>query len=95
MDQAALGTLFYQEILKIKRSNTSFTQQFLATYALFTKLVDFLIQEEQFTFTTVFAQIAYIGHKKQLSPELQYYLHQFRKTRSQHQTYTEEQVYWV
>ena len=93
MDQAALGKLFYQEILKINRSNASYTQQFLGTYTLFTKLVDFLIQEEQFTFTSVFAQVAYISHKKQLSPELQYYLHQFRKVRTQQQVFSEEQSF--
>ena len=82
MNKTAFAPLFYQEIEKILRQTENPEEQFILLYELFSKLIDFLVKEEQFTFTTFFAQIAYIGHKYGLSSQLQYYLHQFRKTRT-------------
>ena len=80
MDKTALAQLFYKEQQKINDNDTFTSKEKVnSIYKLFIRLFDFLIQKEQLKFTTLFAKIAYISHKYYLNPQLQYYIHQFRK----------------
>ena len=80
MNKAAYAEIFYRELLKVAtRRGLDPDRQHQALYRLSLKLFDWLISEERLQFTTLFAKVAYIGHKYEIPPHLQYYLHHFRK----------------
>lgn len=80
MNKEGLGVLLQHELEKtIQNSSLSISRKYFLIYEWFLKLVDVLIAEEKLQFTTLFAKIAYLGHKYNLPTELQHYLHLFRQ----------------
>lgn len=77
---AELARLFYREIVKV-HENESWTNA--AKADALARLLELLFlevtKEENIQFTTLFARIAYAGHKFQLDKKTQYWVHFFRK----------------
>ena len=77
---AELARLFYREIVKV-HENESWTNA--AKSDALARLLELLFlevtKEENIQFTTLFARIAYAGHKFQLDKKTQYWVHFFRK----------------
>ena len=80
MDSVALAHLLYNEQKKINK-NDAFTakDKVESLYNWLLRLLDLLTQKEQIQFTTLFAKIAYVGHRYNLNSKLQYYIHLLRK----------------
>ncbi len=77
---AELARLFYRELVKV-HENESWTHA--AKADALARLLELLFlevtKEENIQFTTLFARIAYAGHKFQLDKKTQYWVHFFRK----------------
>ncbi|KAA3635804.1 MAG: DNA helicase [Bacteroidetes bacterium] len=85
MNKAALADLFYRELEKIidndqlsAREKTSSLQQLLNI------IIIEVTQTEKLQFTTLFTRYAYAANKYELSKQLQFFLHQFRKIDRNH-----------
>ena len=80
MKNEALAKLFYKEVLKIQNlEETTLPAQISAQYRLLNLLYVEATKEEKLQFTTLFARIAFAGHKYNLSKQLQFFIHEFRK----------------
>ncbi len=80
MKQQELARLFFRELVKVyEREDSTELAKIEALYRLLNKLYVEATSEEQLQFTTLFARIAYAGHKFNLSRQLQFYVHEFRK----------------
>lgn len=79
MLQEALAGLFYVELKKAVLSDTIAPEDRLDRLKkIFHLLINEATREERIQFSTLFARLAYTGHRYQLSEELMYYLHLFR-----------------
>lgn len=80
MNSSALAVLFYREVAKVE-ANEALTkaEKIKAQYRLLSLLIVEMTRQERFHFSTLFARIAYVGHKHQLDKRLQFYIHHFRK----------------
>ena len=79
MNKEALAQILFREQYKINCNDTLSTKdKVFSLYKAVLRTIDLLTQEEQLHFTTIFAKIAYVGHKYSLSPHLQYFIHQLR-----------------
>lgn len=75
-----LATLLYRELEKIAvQPNTELSLKLEKSYRLFLTLLVESTSTERLQFATLFARLAYVCHKWQISKSLQYYLHTFRK----------------
>ncbi|MEM9824396.1 MAG: hypothetical protein AAF985_25140, partial [Bacteroidota bacterium] len=80
MKQQELARLFYREVIKIHQNEASTSEQAIeALYRLLNLLFIEATKEEKLQFTTLFARIAFAGHKFNLNRQLQFYTHEFRK----------------
>lgn len=80
MKNEALAKLFYKEVIKIQDlEETTLSAQISAQYRLLNLLYVEATKEEKLQFTTLFARIAFAGHKYNLSKQLQFFIHEFRK----------------
>lgn len=80
MKNEALAKLFYKEVLKIQQlADTTLATQISAQYRLLNLLYVEATKAEKLQFTTLFARIAFAGHKYSLSKQLQFFIHEFRK----------------
>ncbi len=77
MDKQAVAALFYQEWRKIQAAET---QDVAALYRLLNLVFLEATRQERLQFTTLFARMAYVCQREQVSKQLQYYLHQFRRS---------------
>jgi DNA replication ATP-dependent helicase Dna2 len=79
MLQEALAGLFYVELKKAVLSDSIAPEDRLYRLKkIFHLLINEATREERIQFSTLFARLAYIGHRYQFSEELMYYLHLFR-----------------
>jgi DNA replication ATP-dependent helicase Dna2 len=80
MDKAALARLFYQEIVKIEgNAELDRAAKIVASQRLLQALFVQATRAERLRFSTLFARIAYAGHKYRLGKRLQYHIHHFRR----------------
>ncbi len=80
MDQQALALLFYREIEKIAaQEDLSLAVRIKALYQLLQLLLLEVTRRERIQFTTLFARLAYVGHKYGFERPLQFFIHRFRK----------------
>jgi len=80
MNEAALADLFYREVAKIDRNEElEPVVKVKALYRLLGLLFVEVTKQERFHFSTLFARIAYAGHKHGLDKREQFYIHHFRK----------------
>ena len=80
MKQQALAKLFFRELEKIHdREGFSDRDKTATLYRLLNKLFVEATSEERLHFATLFTRIAYAGHAFNLSRQLQFYIHEFRK----------------
>ena len=78
MLQEALAGLFYVELKKAVLSDTIAPEDRLDRLKkIFHLLINEATREERIQFSTLFARLAYIGHRYQFSEELMYYLHEY------------------
>lgn len=80
MNHEALAQLFYRELWKTASAAdldeaTRCDQLYRLLNLLFTEVT----RRERLQFSTLFARMAYAGHRYELDSRLQYYLHTFRK----------------
>ena len=74
------GHLFYKAIIKIHNDpDLEIQQKCKLLFNLLNKLFVQLTKKEQLQFNSLFARIAYAGHKFDLPKQLQFYIHLFRK----------------
>lgn len=80
MNKKALATLFYNELQKVfPKPNVPPVQQTKSIYRLLNLLLMEVTKEERIQFSTLFARMAYVGHKYQAPKRLQFYAHWFRR----------------
>ncbi len=80
MKEQELARLFFRELIKVyEQGEASEREKIEVLYRLLNRLYVDATKEEQFQFTTLFARIAYAGHKFNLSRQLQFYVHEFRR----------------
>ncbi len=85
MNKPALATLFYQELQKVfPNPQIVPVQQTKSIHRLLNLLLMEVTKKERIQFSTLFARMAYVGHKYQLPKSLQYYAHWFRRQTAQH-----------
>jgi DNA replication ATP-dependent helicase Dna2 len=85
MNQPALATLFYNELQKVfPNPKIAPVQQTKSIHRLLNLLLMEVTKQERIQFSTLFARMAYVGHKHQLPKNIQYYAHWFRRQVSQH-----------
>lgn len=84
MNHEALARLFYREVWKAL-SHTEWTDEdrIQRLYRLLQLLFVETTRQEGLQFSTLFARMAYAGHRYELSASLQYYLHTFRRLAAQ------------
>ncbi len=84
MKEQELARLFFRELVKVtKKDELNDRAKTEALYRLMNRLYVEATGEEQVQFTTLFARVAYAGHKFNLSRQLQFYVHEFRKQTQQ------------
>lgn len=84
MKNEALAKLFYKEVLKIQQlEETTLNEQIASQYRLLNVLFVEATKTEKLQFSTLFARIAFAGHKYNLSKQLQFFIHEFRKLAQQ------------
>ncbi len=80
MKNQELARLFYREVLKTHQNETLDTNGKIdALYRQLNLLFVEATREEKLQFTTLFARIAFAGHKFNLNKQLQFYIHEFRR----------------
>ena len=80
MNKEALARLFYRELEKIAGNEVmDEVAKVEALYRLLTLLFVEMTRRERLQFSTLFARMAYICHRAELSRALQFYIHSFRK----------------
>ncbi len=79
MTNSSLAQLFFGAFAKIHHSEADYQTKITAHKQLLSKLFLAFSKEENIQFTTMFARIAFVCHQQQLSPALQWRIHQFRK----------------
>ncbi len=80
MNKPALSKLFFQELQKVfPETKLSPIQQTRSIHRLLNLLLIEVTKEERIQFSTLFARMAYVGHKYQLPKKLQFYAHWFRR----------------
>lgn len=80
MDQQALAFLFYREIEKVEaHAEMGTNARVKALYRILQLLLLEVTRRERIQFSTLFARLAYVGHKYQLDRQLQFFAHRFRK----------------
>lgn len=80
MKNEALAKLFYREVIKLHNlEDTELEVQIAGQYKLLTLLYVEATKEEKLQFSTLFARISFAGHKFNLSKQLQFFIHEFRK----------------
>ena len=82
-----VATGLYKEILKIVKSDEGVSRErVLALLALMERLLIESTKEEQLVFSTLFARLSYVGHKRQFDKASLELLHLFRRmaTRMRH-----------
>ncbi len=85
MNKPALATLFFRELEKVfPQPSIAPVQQTKSIYRLLNLLLLEVTKEERIQFSTLFARMAYVGHKHQLPKKLQFYTHWFRRQVSDH-----------
>ncbi len=90
--QLELGKLFYIEIEKIYASEQEELDKIHQLFNLLQKIFIDVTQQERVHFTTIYARIAYISHKFDLSNSLQYHTYRFRKTTLKNAYKTPEEI---
>lgn len=89
-----LGELFFKSILKLHSDQShDYDKKCRGLHQLFTKLFIELTKKEQLQFNTLFARVAYVGHKYDLPNKLQYFIHQFRKSNAASSAQKKEKDY--
>lgn len=80
MNKEALAHLLYSELQKVyNQPNIVAVQQAKSIYRLINVLLLEITKEERIHFSTIFARMAYVGHKYELSRKVQYFAHHFRR----------------
>ena len=80
MKNQELARLFYREVLKTHQNETlDINAKVDALYRQLNLLFVEATREEKLQFTTLFARIAFAGHKFNLNKQLQFYIHEFRR----------------
>lgn len=80
MNKQALAFLLYRELSKVYNQDQIFpVHQAKAIYRLMNVLLLEITKDERIHFSTIFARMAYVGHKYNLSRKLQYFAHLFRR----------------
>ncbi|HRD80467.1 MAG TPA: AAA domain-containing protein [Saprospiraceae bacterium] len=80
MNHEALAQLFYRELLKaVSVPDLDDEARCERLYRLLNLLFTEVTRAERLQFSTLFARMAYAGHRYELSSALQFYLHAFRK----------------
>ena len=80
MNHEALAQLFYRELWKaISTPDMDDAERVDRLFRLLNLLFTEVTRSERLQFSTLFARMAYAGHRYELSGQLQYYLHAFRK----------------
>ncbi|MEM9917186.1 MAG: AAA domain-containing protein [Bacteroidota bacterium] len=73
-----LARLFYREVEKIQQQELDTADKITALYRLLNLLFVEVTRAERLQFTTLFARIAYVGHRFDLPKQLQFQIHAFR-----------------
>ncbi len=80
MKNQELARLFFREVMKVNEDESiSLTEKIEALYRQLNHLFVEATSEEQLQFTTLFARIAFAGHKFNLSRQLQFFIHEYRR----------------
>ncbi len=80
MNHEALAQLFYRELWKaVSTPDMDAAERVDRLFRLLNLLFTEVTRSERLQFSTLFARMAYAGHRYELSGRLQYYLHAFRK----------------
>ncbi|MCB0581602.1 MAG: AAA family ATPase, partial [Phaeodactylibacter sp.] len=83
MNKEALARLFYRELEKTAANeDMDEAAKVEALYRLLTLLFVEMTRRERLQFSTLFARMAYLCHRADLSRPLQFYIHSFRKRAS-------------
>jgi DNA replication ATP-dependent helicase Dna2 len=93
-----LGKLFLREVEKIMEAGDSRKEKIEAFYYLLHKIFLDVTQEERIHFTTIFARIAFLAHKYDVSPTLESWTYRFRKAAAKgifKDDKEEELYYWL
>ncbi|MEM8909829.1 MAG: hypothetical protein AAGD05_18415, partial [Bacteroidota bacterium] len=84
MKHQELARLFYREVIKVHQDEARSPEQGIeALYRLLNLLFVEATRVEKLQFTTLFARIAFAGHKYKLNKQLQFYIHEFRRLAQQ------------
>ncbi len=79
MKERAIAQDFYRQFdRQICQSGVSVAEALPTLHFLLHRCIEVATQPERLHFTTLYARIAFLGHKHQLSPELIYHLNAFR-----------------
>lgn len=91
MREQALAKLFFRELEKIHEWESDRVSEKIAEqYRLLCLIFVEVTRDEKLSFTTLFARIAYAGHRYKLSKQLLFYIHNFRiKARDQRNQITQ------
>ncbi len=84
MNNEALAQLFYREVWKaLSHAEWTTQDRIQRLYRLLQLLFVETTRQEGLQFSTLFARMAYAGHRYELSASVQYYLHTFRRLAAQ------------
>lgn len=86
MDTAELARLFFIELHKVNRLATDNNTKVIELNTVLVQLFFAFTRNENIQFTTMFARIAFAGHKYDLSRAIQWRVHQLRKKKQAAQT---------